>query len=423
MAEKVIPITLEMFNPKDRSARTNRQLARFMAEFFGRGCLRLHRAMRSGRPLPAVTAEEVDEAVFASIRQIYGLPDQTDPQEFYLQQHRQGRGVMEYLGRLFPEVAGEIELKDEVTYFSDRPSDLFKLISRPSDRIDPVLAYELQRHVLFAHISGLSNARNLRIRAQSFLAGFQGLFNDKLFEGLEGAGDKYVLETVHDDETNEVIGFRDDMRTIPPTAHLKRIPEMVRSIPEIGLVRTKPRKKDDGNVVIKALVKALSNGGEIGIESVQDSIGMMFCLTDPHSSVEKLTDTVLEVLKSGPRKIVTINRRDQVRGNRGQSPKFNFTRLEVQFEDMPTFFELVFRTAEQHVNSLLAVGKRDSKGNFDGEAHLLYEARRASRILPIIIPKEVYDRDPDKPMDLDRVIVNRMKHIADDLRGRHRVWH
>lgn len=423
MTEKIIPITLGMFRPrsKDRSAQTNRQLARFMAEFSGRGCLRFHRGMRYGIPLPESTAEEIDEAVFASIRQIYCLPEKSDSQEFYLQQHRQARGVMENIGRIFPEAAGDFELKDEVANCSDRPSDLFKLISMPPDKIDPVLAYELQRHVLFAHISGLSNARNLKIRSRSFLAGIQSLFNEKLFEGVVGAGDKFVLESVHDDETNEIVGFRQDMKTIPPTAHLKRIPETVRSIPDIGPVHTSPRKKDDGNVVIKTLVKAVSNKGVIDIKSVQDSIGMMFCLMDPHASMEQLSNRVVEVLQSGPRKIVSINRRDRVRTDRGQSPKFSFYRLEIQFEDVPTSFELVFRTAEQYVNSKLGVGRRGDRGYYDGESHLLFEARRAGAILPIIAPKEIYDRDPKNPLDLERIVVNSMRRLAEDLRSMFRA--
>ncbi len=424
MPEKSLPpINLSMFKPdaSERPAIINHQLMHFMARFTGRGRVRFHKDLMLGGTLPGNMAEEIDRYVFESIKRIYGLPEQTDPQEFFLQQHKQARGVMEYVGRLFPEASAAFELKDEVTYCSDRPSDFFKLVSRPPDKIDPVLAYELQRHVLFAHISGLSNARNLKIRSRSFLAGNQSLLNEQLFEGVEGAGHKVVLESVHDDETNEVIGFRENMESIPPTAHLKRIPVMVRNISGIGEVYTSPRKKDDGNVVIKSLVKAQYDSGVINIDSVQDSIGMMFCLVDSHASVERLSERIVEVFKSGPRRIVNIRRRDDVRADRGQSPRFNFHRLEIQFEGIPTSFELVVKNAREFIDGELGVGKRDERGYFDGEAHLLYEARRAGMVLPVIIPKEIYDRDPERPLDLERVVVNRMWHLAQDLRGRYRA--
>ncbi len=431
--EKIVPVSLDMFvqGAENRSARTNRQLAHLMGDYFGRGRLHLYRGIRSGCVLTLTedTAIKINEYVFSQISETFDLPPRSDPQEFYVQQQKQARGVIGYVGNLLPEAAKDLELKDEIAYYSDRPSDVFELLSKPPDKIDPALAYELQRHLLLAHISGFINARTLNGRLTTSLAKIQKHFNQSLYEGLEGAGERFILGSIHDDVTNEVVDFPGENKRVPSTAHLKQVPFTVRRISGIGLVATSPRKKDDENAVIKALSEACDNGGIIDIKSIQDGMGMMYVLMNNNmpeeqqdEQLEYLVSRVVGELQSSPLKIKETRREDHVDANRGQSPDIKFKRLIVDFEgEFVPPLEMMFYNAKDYLNSRLEVGQRDPKtGLFMGQAYELYRLRRIYPVLSILFPSAIYDRDPVRRLDLHRIVVKRSYTMAQELRGSYR---
>lgn len=421
MAERIIPVTAEMFilRAEERSAKTNFQLARLLGETLGRGRLRLCRSIREGGVLPEDAAEEINTYVLESSKRRYRLPDSTDPQEFYMQQQKQALGVRKYYSEILPEVAQDLEGKDEISLLSDRPSDLVRLLFRPAESIDPILAYEAQQHVLLAHIAGMINARTLNGRLNTVLYDVHRLLNEKLFEGPEGAGQKIFSESFHDDESNQVVGFPNRQDQKLPTAHLKRIRFTVRRIRDLGLVYTSPRKKDDRISIVKCIAKSLDNGGVINIDhDIQDGIGLEFVIMEDHVTPRQLADQVVSVVESGSRKIDKVEVNDKkVENNRGQSPEFEFDkRLKIWFEDLPTPLEMTIFTLANYLNYILEVGTRDPKtGLYMGRAHPLYELRRARKVAHLIFRAAI------SPEDLDTAFINRSKWVAQDLRVRYKA--
>lgn len=417
MAEIITQVSLEMFRPiaQERTSVINRQLLHLMGNFFGRKRLHVHLGIKTGVALPEEEPEVVDRHVFGSIKRIFHLPYQSDPQEFYLQQQKQAIGVVGYIGRILPEIAEELDLKDEIGLLSDSPSDLFELLSKPSLDIDPTLGYEVQRHMLLSVVGGSINARTLNGRLRTVLSSVHKQFNASLFEGPDGAGSSFVSESIHDDETNQVVGFPDQAQRVPPTAHIKRIPFSVRKIPGIGLVYTSPRKKDDDNAVVKSLAKALNNGGVVDINDVEDGIGMMFVLMDNNFSPKELADRIVSVIESGSRNVDRVEDDDKVGTDHGQSPNIQFTRRKIWFKEVPTPLELMFFNRKDYLDSRLEVGSRNYEtGLFEGRAHELFELRRVNDVLPVLFPAEIYG------VDFSHAVVKEMRLKAEELRARYK---
>lgn len=411
------PTTIEMYRPAERrSTETNLQMARLLSDIVGRGRLRFCKGIRG--ELSDELAGVINNYVLASVKQRYSLPEESDVQEFYMQQQKLAIAVPEYYGELVPEITKDVELKDEISMLSDRPSDLVRLIFRHPEDIDPTLAYEVQRHILISDLAGQINARTKNGRLRTVLSDVHRLLNERLFEGPEGAGQRIISESFHDDETNQVIGFPDRCTRKPPTAHLKRVPLVVRKIPEVGLVHTSLRKKDDRVAIVKSLAKALGNGGVININGdIQDSIGMIFASMEDHITPAQLADLVVSIIQSGPRKVAKIEPDDQTDNDHGQSSAMSFNaRRKIWFEDIPTPLEFIFYDRETFLNSRLEVGTRDPEtGFYMGRAHSLFEPRRARPTVDVIFPKEIY------PTDFDTPFVNRSRQIAQELREMYKV--
>lgn len=411
-------ITTEIFVPiEEQTTRAGRQLMLLMGDFFGRGRLSLYRGISNGSIFPKEVAKEIDKWVLGSVRQNYGLPSRVDPQEFYMQQLRQTRALFRHIGNHLPELEQTLALKDEIMYLPDTPSYLVWLLSRPPKDINRRLAYETQREVPLLHISAMLNARALKRRSRTVIFETQNHLNQTVFEGPLGDGDDVCIESVHDDETNTVVGFREDMKKVPPTAHLKKIRFTVRNIPGIGPVYTSPRKKDDGVSTIKVLSKAQRNGGVIDINVVEDSIAMMIVPMNPHQSPEEVGERVVENLQSGPREIERIVQKDNVDDYRGGSPGFGFSyRRKIWFKGDPVHFELAIPDLKSYLNADLEVGTRDpGTGFYLGSAHDLYSLRRLAIVLPILYHQSIFH------IDFERPVVNRMQQIAQALRAMHRV--
>lgn len=419
MGENIRPITLEMFkpDPADRSEETNNQLSQLMEDYLGVDRLRLHVRLKNGRPLSDKVARELDDYVFGSIRRINHLPEQSDARTFYIQQQRQAIRVIRYYGGLLPEIEQDLELKNEISMLSDNPSDLFRLLSVPHHQIDPILAYEGHRHALISIISSRHNAVTLSGRLRTVLSQTNQLFNRNLFEGPEGSGQRLKFDSIHDDETNTVVGYPEAGKQIPPTAHLKRVPLHVREVKGVGLVVTSPRKKDDAVAIVKSIAKARANGGTIDIEKdIEDGIGMIFALMEDKVKPTDLADMVVSIIENGPRKIVKVLIDNRVGKGRGQSQDLEFERRKIWFEDTPAPLELMFYDRKNYLNAMLEAGQRDPKtGLYLGGSHSLFELRRVIETAPILFPPSKY------PLNLGRVAANESKGMSVDLIGRYRI--
>lgn len=422
MAERIRLVTTEMFRarPEDRSASTNRQITYFMRDVIGQGRLRFCREIKAGRAVGTFEAlgSELNNYILGeSLPRIYALSGSVDPQEFYLQQQRHAIGVIEYYGEILPELP--LELKDEISLLSERPSDLVKLLFRSPASIDSVLAYQAHRHVLLSHLSGLIHARAKNGRLRTVLSDVHDLLNNQLFEGVEGTGTRMVVESIHDDETGEVIGLSSSLRRAPLTAHQKRLSFNVRRVREVGPVYTSTRKKDDRIAIIKALAKAQSNGGVVDINNdIQDSIGMRFVPMDGAVMPEQLADLVVLVIQSGAGKLPTVERIEdkQVGADHGQSPEYRHTGRRVWFDGVPVPVDFIFQSYKDYLNSILDVGARDPQtGLYMGRAHELFVLRRARMAAPILFDPKVY------PLDFDTAFVKSSKLRAEELRLRYKA--
>lgn len=429
---EVGPITTDWFKslPGERQLATNLQIGRVMTAFFGMDAISLCRRLMANMSFSREEADVIDSYFLKSSKRIYKLPRQTDPQEFYLQQHRGALAVVRYFGELVPELAGEWESKDEIPDLSDRPSDLLRLLAKPASNIDPKLAYEAQRHAALMYQLGMINARTLNGRLRTVLSDTNRLLNSKLFKGPEGHGDPTFLESFHDDETNEVVGFPDRNNRRPLTAHLKRTRMVVRNTREWGAVRTKSRKKDDSVAITKSWEKALGNGGTIHLDNaIQDSIGKEYVLMDDSILSEQFADLVVSIIEAeaGVRsdlweipRIVKVEKDDKADNDRGQSvvPSFN-ARRKIWFENIPTPIELKFYDRKTYLNSILEVGTRSYEtGLYMGRAHDLFQLRRCRNAVRVPFPEEMY---PISDYDLNIAFVNRSKQVAYALRAMHKA--
>lgn len=416
--EKSRPITTEMLLPaEDQSAKTKWQMTHLLREVLGQGSLRFCRIIQEGGYLSEDIADGMDKYVFGSVKRRYKLPDPYDPQGFYLQQQMQAIRVVERISERLPEIAKDIELKDEISMLSDRPSDLMRLMFRTSDDIDSTLAYEVQRHVILSAVAGEINARTKNGRLRSVLSEVHRLLDERLFEGSLGAGKRFFLESFHDDDTNTVVGFPDLNQQAPRTAHLKRTPFIARSIKGAGLVITSPRKKDDSVAIEKSLIKAKNNGGLININGdVLDPIGMMFVAMDGYVTPEQLAEQVVLIIESGSRKITKIENNDEIEADHGQSSEYRHTRRRIWFEDISVPVEMIFHSRENYLNSTLEVGTRNPvTGLHQGRAHPLFELRREEQVARILFPSKVY------PVDIETAFINRDRRIIRELREMNKV--
>lgn len=426
-------ISIDWYKPyaEDRSFMTNIQLGRTLAEFYGKEAIQLSRELLAGGTFTTEKAREINDQVFRSGKKIYRLPKLCDAQDFFMQQQKGAIAAVKYFVELVPELAGEWELKDEITDLSDRPSDLLRLLSRPPGSIDPTLAYEALRHSIMLYQLGMSNARTKNSRLHTVKTDINRLLDEKLFAGPEGHGEKFFIESFHDDETNQVVGFPNQGDHRPLIAHLKRIPLTVREINGIGYVHTSSRKKDDTIVLLKSWIKAQENGGKIHLdEAVKDSMGRMYVLMDDSVPPEQLADLVVSTIESHAGsdlweipKITKKERDNKTGDDHGQSsqpdkPNLN-DRWNIWFENIPTPYELIFYDRETYLNSRFEVGTRDSEtGFYMGRGRRLFDLRRAWLASKIPFPQEIYC--PDE-YARNAAFVSMSKQIAYGLRMTHKA--
>lgn len=423
------PITTEWYKPWSREKILNNlQPARVLTWFYGKKSLSLCERLIAGETFSRKEAESIDAHFLKSSQQIYNLPKKTDPQEFFLQQSKGALAAIRYFSDLVPGLSS-FELKDEIADFSDRPSDVLRMFASPFEGIDPVLAYEAQRHALLIYQLGTINARTLNGRLRTVLSDVNRLLNKELFKGPEGHGEDLFIESFHDDETNQVVGFLDHGNQMPWTAHLKRVPLTVRRAEGIGLIRTKSRKKNDSVAIMKSWVKAINNGGTVHIDdAVQDSIGREFVLMDDSVLPKNLADKVVSIIQTeaGVKsnfweipKIIKVEQDDESGNDRGQSIKSSFdVRRKIWFENISTPIELKFSNRETYLNAELEVGTRDPEsGLFMGRAHDLFELRRCRDAVSVAFPLEIYKIND---REINTAFVNRSKQVAYGLRNLHK---
>ncbi len=426
-------ITTDWYKPWQKEERLSRSAIsrlRVLAGFCGRDTLGLCRKLMTGEALSREVAEVLNINFFESSKKIYKLPKKTDSQGFYLQQNKGAVAAVGHFGRLVPELASKWEMKDEIADLAERPSDLLRLLTSPSQKIDSVLAYEAQRHATLIYQIGMINARTLNGRLRTVLSDVNRLLNQKLFKGPEGHGDTTTVKSYHDDETNEVVGFQDRGDRIPLTAHVKHIEWTVRKTGEFGLVRTSSRKKDDSDAIAKSWAKARNNGGIIHInDAVQDSIGREYALLDDSIPPEQFADLVVSIIQAAAGeesdlweipKISKVETDNQVDASRGQAvrPSFN-ARRKIWFENIPTPIELKVSNRETFLNAELEVGTRDPEtGLYNGIAHDLYRLRRDRPIVDVPFPQVVYPVDEYK---INTAFVNRSKQESFRLRNMYKA--
>lgn len=430
--ERDLPqITIEMFQPTGRSEGADSQIAGLLRRAYGKKGLSFFNATRKGLEPHAQLGIATDGHFYGFIRQTYGLPEDINPQVFYLRQQSHAIQVIEYvLGTALPGYRHELGLKNEVSLYSESPTDLLRLLAYPDDGVNPTLKFELQRHLLLSHISASFNSRTLNGRLRTELSRVQMLLNRELYGGRIGDGEDFDVYALHEDGTNSAVQVlvtarqyvskqaRDICGIQPEGYHLKRHPFSLRRIGETdSLVYTNPRKKSDAASILKSLGKAVENGGVISpLSYVQDSLGIMFVAMGGESERGELVERATTVLQSHPSGVEEITEDHHVNQDRGQAGASDFARLYLKLTGISVPLELMFYTCLGYLNSEYEVGIRDAgTGIYPGRAHDLYELRRSLPVLPVLFPEEIY------PVDTRVAVLDRMATVAEELQARHRI--
>lgn len=428
------PIAIEGYRPhfEEESFVVNPHLESIAVNHFGETSIAICRKIAAtNTTFSRKETKQINEFFLRSSKEIYHLPDWTHPQSFYMERKKAAIAGIQYFGQLVPELEEDFELRGEIAKLSDRPSDLLRYLTSPVSEdplkrgaISQTLAYEAQRHAVLHYQLGIIESRALNAELCNLLADVQVLLNERLFAGVMGKGDPFIMESYHDDQTNRVVGFPDHGSERLLTAHLKRKRITVRNVPEIGLVHKKDREKELGPTIAKSWVKALNNGGVVHIdEALQDSIGMRFVLMDDTVPPKQFADLVISVIQAGVdarldsnhpgalSKIVQVEDDPDTDTDHGQSSELNFNaRKKIWFEGVSTPMELIFYDRETFLNSELEIGTQNSKtGLFMGRAHKLFELRRAREVIRVPFPKEIY---PVDDYILNKAFVNQSKQVA-----------
>lgn len=419
MPETIRKATLEMLRPNaiDRSPQTNRELVYLIRDYFGHDGIHAYQLLRKDGELSGSRAQGINTYVFTRIGEFFGVRDREHCRRLYMHQQRDARGAVDQLMDFLPEYRMLIDLKNELRITSHSPADLLRLLALPPSKVDRVFAFQIHRHGILTYVAAQHNAELDESKLNTVLARLYRHLSRELFEGRIGEGQMITVNSVHDNETNEVIGLLTDDQSIPLTAHRKAITLMVRRVKGIGLVFANPRKKNDCTVIIKSLAMAHHDeGGVIDPNSILDKGGMEFVPIDSNVSPEELAERVLAAIETGPYNIEEITEANSVGYIRGQSSKIKFVRRRVSFRGIPSGFEFRVCSLEDYLNSLLEVGGKDvSSGLYDGRAHQLYQSRRIGPVLRDIFQREIY------PQDLESALVRRSELTAQELRGSYRV--
>ncbi len=431
MAEKLVPVTIGMFRPEEcRTLGDKHNVAALLESFIGKGAFRRHLVLKQRGNIAEDEIEEITSGTLNNISGRYGLRElDYNPRRFYLDAQRGAKTFINYFGKLIPELAQSLQMKDEVGLVTDYPGRMYRYLSRPADSLDQMVAYEAQRHAIATVMGADYLAADARGKLGSVLAAVHDRLNINLFKGVEGSGDPQMFSSYHDDDTNDVVGYP-GQTSKRITAHEKKYEKNVRSIEGRGYVLTEPREKGSDVTLVKSIAKAKSpeNKGVIDItRDIEDGIGMIFVPMDPAVKVEELIEKVLqavgpvgtEIKMPGEEKMLKIQKiklEPTRERDRGQSPTLKSRVIKIWFEGISSPIELFFMDRNNYTNSLLEVGQRDQvTGLHQGSSHELYDIRRVSEVVRVPYPRERY------PIPIEEALVRRDMSIAQDLRRRYRA--
>lgn len=295
--------------------------------------------------------------------------------------------------------------------------------------VDDRLRFQVKRQLLLAHTFAQIDARKLRQTFNRSHTMLIGALDRGLFVPMNGKQTINIdLQTKHDNKTNTFIS-EDAVAERPVGSYHTKIHYVEsRFIPNMGYVIFDSREKDDESAVLKALSKAEKNGGGLNpCEDVQDQHGVKIVLLEFGSNIQKEVATTLSgrVYDSITKQISVdrIEQDDDTNGDRNQSKRVKFTRLQVYSPWSETPNEVLLQGGEDYFNSDLEVGEFNPETHmYTGGAHELYEINRLLDVsgepglLGRLYHPDIYDHGK-----LMSVTHRRMHKTADDLLYRKRI--
>jgi hypothetical protein len=418
------PVSLDLFRPVNQEREISPALTDLLLTFYGTKSRIYCEGVREGR-FSDITLmrleDEIDAHFFETIDQTFRLREQDiNPRSFYNRQQQHAKQVVgQVIDQSLPDAQLSVGLKNEVSLYPEEPHELLVLLSAPESEIDPVLRFEVQRHLLLSHIAGSINSRSRNANLQSELFHIQKYLNKTLYSGRVGTGTHHEVYAEHDSLTNTALDIKDAPFDPNPGSHMKRHEFLTRFVEGVGPVLTMPRKKDDASAVLKAMRKAALNGGVVRpLDDVQDNLGIMFVtLGNRDDTPERLQELVRERLARFPRSGIRFEQDNDVNGYQSQQlSSGDFLRLQVSYDDMPIPVELMFYKLGNYIDTQYQIGEKDEQnGVFNGRAHSLYRPTRILPILPYLFPESVYG------VDVRSYALARMEHVAEDLREKNRI--
>lgn len=381
-----------------------------------------------------------DANIFQTLKDIYNLPPETNPKDFYKAQiDTANRTIRSVIDSLFPMHRATVGQRVETEWQSTYPSRVIRKLAM-SDTV-PRLSFELNRLLALAMTAGYIDARIKNHDLDDGLARLQESIGENLYFPAGGYTKPVPILAQHDNNTNgivymegiDVASKRTDINTHWKAHHLE-----MRPVPGIGLVYTDGNIKPKESAVIKALRKAINhqeNGrkGERRIinptKDVNDLVRLMFVLKPEEGMTAEETDEkldelqarVLEVVKSTIEPAAEFEPDNKDGGEGAQSPHIHFKRSQLILPDFPVPIEMIFYDLEKYLSGQFEVGQFDSKeGKYSGRAHDLYETARMIKVSQHLFPQEIYYPTPDHD-NLEEAAYRTLHEKAEKLRMEGRV--
>lgn len=405
VVETLPPIAVDMFRPEGRSRETDAAFNVLVDHFYGPAGQEFAEGLRTGRLHSSSKdefAERINTHFFNAVKDTYHT-------SFPMSLYRQSRGVAL---EVVQEVANKVglgiarnPLKDEIATPSPRPIDLFYHVARiesleenPDGRR---LGFDARRHFLLLNIAASIEAASGNGVAEEELDSLQTILDDHLYyKGDLGYVETYRTYTLHDADTNRFLAFAGNSHPRIPRENERLLYHEfnARRIERVGLVDSLVRRKDLRSATIKALSKAVRNGGIVKPQYVEDHMGLRLVALEGdvsstpntlHSQVDRVSKSVMKAIRRHKR-IERVEQDDHVDSERGQGTVI-FRRKKLYFKDVAIPLELMVFSEPDFYNQEYEVGVKDSEtGLFDGPAHKLYKLGRIADCAGLLLPCNIY---------------------------------
>lgn len=337
------------------------------------------------KPVPEELHTRVNQFFYNAYPGLVGVPGNLPPDRFWQRKEEGALRVHQTIVSQLPGVSDEFELITEGDTCTGRITDYLEVLYGEEPKR---YQHEIRRKLLLSLVSAQLEGQDLRIGLTRKLQAVESVFKRDLFPEGTATRPRFI-HAYHNPLTNKVLGFGLGKHTSYPDS-IERVHKFnVRKTGEegkAGLVYYKSRAKGYPEATIKAVDRAIKNGGLINTSDVKDWLGAMWVLINPRIRPNYLHKMILEVLKANFGKIV-VDKDDQLSGyKKDTNDPIKWTRRQYSLPGFDHPFEgIVFRTAE-YLDYMYELGV--STDPRDIKARDIYQIFRLGQVAKLLYPNE-----------------------------------